>query len=307
MDQHCFTGGQVCHSIERDQRREVVDGQRRAFSVAESRRQREDKCFRHHDAGGIPAKARERDHPFAGKDAGDAGADAVNDSGDFVADHQWRFGRVGIKPETCQHVREIHPGGADGNPNFAVRGGRGGYLARGQHFGRAVPEKMICRMRAEYSGRMQGTFRRIQMRGFLAGVAAVAFFLALGAPASAKTVTVKGQVVDEGCSLKEMSDHKGGDHKVGDHQAGDHQADHTDGDHKMPASMDDCALECAKRGEPLALLTTDGKVYRITGGLAANNNAKLIPHMKHTVEITGEVTEKDGKVQITANDLKMSK
>jgi hypothetical protein len=126
------------------------------------------------------------------------------------------------------------------------------------------------------------------MRGFLAGVAAVGFFLVLGAPASAKTTTVKGQVVDEGCSLKEMADHKAGDHQ-------------------MPASMDECALECAKRGEPLALLTADGKVYRITGGLAANNNAKLIPHMKHTVEITGDVTEKDGKVLIAANDLKMSK
>ena len=150
------------------------------------------------------------------------------------------------------------------------------------------------------------------MRGFLAGVTAVGFFLALGAPASARTMTVKGQVVDEGCSLKEMADHKAGDHsKAGDHgQAGDHKmpADHDKaGDHKMAESMDECALECAKRGEPLALLTADGKVYRITGGLAANNNAKLIPHMKHTVEITGDVTEKDGKVLIAANDLKMSK
>jgi len=135
---------------------------------------------------------------------------------------------------------------------------------------------------------MRANFRRIQMRGFLAGVAAVAFVLALGAPALAKTVTVKGQVVDEGCSLKEMAGHKAGDHK-------------------MPAAMDECALECAKRGEPLALLTADGKVYRITGGLASNNNAKLIPHMNHPVEITGDVTEKDGKVLIAANDLKMSK
>jgi hypothetical protein len=101
-------------------------------------------------------------------------------------------------------------------------------------------------------------------------------------------------VVDEGCSLKEMADHKADEHSKA-------------GDHKMPASMDECALECAKRGEPLALLTADGKVFRITGGLAANNNAKLIPHMKHTVEITGDVTEKDGKVLIAANDLKMSK
>lgn len=126
------------------------------------------------------------------------------------------------------------------------------------------------------------------MRKLTAGLTAATFVLALSAPALAKTMTVKGQVVDEGCSLKEMAEHK-------------------DGDHQASSAMDECALECAKRGEPLALLTADGKVYRITGGLAANNNAKLIPHMKHTVEITGDVTEKDGKVLIAANDLKMAK
>ena len=126
------------------------------------------------------------------------------------------------------------------------------------------------------------------MRKFLAGVTVAAFVVGLGAPVWANTITVKGQVVDEGCSLKEMAEHKGADRK-------------------MSAEMDECALECAKRGEPLALLTADGKVYRITGGLAANNNAKLIPHMNHTVEITGDVSEKDGKVLIAANELKMSK
>jgi hypothetical protein len=120
------------------------------------------------------------------------------------------------------------------------------------------------------------------MRRFLAGVAASAFVIILTAPASAKTMTVKGQVVDEGCSLREMGKAKS-------------------------AEMDQCAVDCAKRGEPVALLTADGKVYRITGGLAANNNAKLIPHMNHTVEITGDVSEKDGKVQIAANELKAVK
>jgi len=124
------------------------------------------------------------------------------------------------------------------------------------------------------------------MRKLMAALTAATFVVALSAPALAKTMTVKGQVVDEGCSLKEMAEHK-------------------DGDGKASAAMDECALECAKRGEPLALLTADGKVYRITGGLAANNNAKLIAHMKHTVEITGDVSEKDGKVLISADALKM--
>ena len=125
------------------------------------------------------------------------------------------------------------------------------------------------------------------MRQFLASFAVAAFILSSSAPAWAKTMTVKGQVVDEGCSLREMGQ-KGGDHE----KAGE---------------MDQCAIDCAKRGEPVALLTADGKVYRITGGLAANNNAKLVPHMNHTVEITGDVSEKDGKVQIAANELKMVK
>jgi len=121
------------------------------------------------------------------------------------------------------------------------------------------------------------------MRQFLAPAAAVMFTLTLTVPSFAKTMTVKGQVVDEGCSLKEM------------------------GKGQKSAEMDQCAVDCAKRGEPVALLTTDGKVYRIAGGLAANNNAKLIAHMGHTVEITGDVSEKDGKVQIAADALKMVK
>jgi hypothetical protein len=126
------------------------------------------------------------------------------------------------------------------------------------------------------------------MRTLLAGVTLAAVLMTLGGVASAKTMTVKGQVVDEGCSLKEMAEHGGADHN-------------------MPAGMDECAVDCAKRGEPVALLTADGKVYRITGGLAANNNAKLVPHMNQTVEITGDVTEKDGKVLIAADELRASK
>lgn len=119
------------------------------------------------------------------------------------------------------------------------------------------------------------------MRRILAGLTVAGFVVALGAPAFAKTETVKGQLVDEGCSLKSGADHA------------------------MPAAaMDECAIECAKQGEPVALLTADGKVYRVTGGLAANKNAKLIVHMNHTVEITGDVSEKDGKVQIAADALK---
>ncbi len=127
------------------------------------------------------------------------------------------------------------------------------------------------------------------MQKLLAGVVAATLVMALGgASAVAKTMTVKGQVVDEGCSLKSMEAQKSGDQKAA-------------------KEMADCAIDCAKRGEPLALLTTDGKVYRIAGALAANKNEKLIPHVNHMVEITGDVTEKDGKVTIVADALKMMK
>ena len=43
------------------------------------------------------------------------------------------------------------------------------------------------------------------------------------------------------------------------------------------------------------------------GGLAADNNAKMVPHMSHTVSITGDVSEKDGKMMIMADSLKMAK
>lgn len=123
------------------------------------------------------------------------------------------------------------------------------------------------------------------MRNFLAAVTATAFVAALGSPLVAAT-TVKGQLVEEGCGLAPVAGSK-------------------DAMKALPA--DQCAIDCAKRGEPVALVTVDGKVYRIAGSLAADKNARLVAHMGHTVEITGEVSEKDGKVILAADTLTMSK
>lgn len=117
------------------------------------------------------------------------------------------------------------------------------------------------------------------MRRVMAGLFAATFVIALGAPAFAKTATVKGQLVDQECYLMEK--------KVDTDSA--------------------CAVQCAKSGKPVALLTADGAVYEVTGGLAANKNAKLTAHMLHTVEITGEVSETNGKLSIAADALKMAK
>jgi hypothetical protein len=124
------------------------------------------------------------------------------------------------------------------------------------------------------------------MRRTFAGFAITAFVVALTAPAFAASETVKGQVVDMGCYKADKSN--------------------TGLDHKMPkGDTKDCALGCAKAGQPLALLTSDGKVYQIAGGLAADKNAKLIAHVSHTVEITGDVMDHGGTMMITADSLKM--
>jgi hypothetical protein len=124
------------------------------------------------------------------------------------------------------------------------------------------------------------------MRKMFAGLTVAAFIVALGAPLFAATETIKGQIVDESCYKMDKSN--------------------TGADHKMPkGDTKDCAVGCAKAGRPMAVLTADGKVYELAGGLAADKNAKIIPHIAHTVEVTGDVTEKDGKMMIAADSLKM--
>lgn len=56
-----------------------------------------------------------------------------------------------------------------------------------------------------------------------------------------------------------------------------------------PAHVD-CAIDCAQKGYPLAVLTSDGTLYKITGSLTADNNAKLQPLLAKHVIATGEVT-----------------
>jgi hypothetical protein len=123
------------------------------------------------------------------------------------------------------------------------------------------------------------------MRKFTAALSVAVFVVALGAPAFATEETVKGQIVDQTCYAKNKAN--------------------TGKTHDMGKEVEDCAVACAKKGAPMALLTSDGKVYQITGDLAANMNEKIVPHVSHTVEITGDVTSKDGKMMIASNSLKM--
>ena len=116
------------------------------------------------------------------------------------------------------------------------------------------------------------------MRKLFAAVAAAAFVVALGAPAFAGEMTVKGELVDQMCYTKDAKN--------------------------VGAGHESCAVTCAKKGQPVALVASDG-VYVVTGDLTKDNNAQLVPHMSHIVELTGDVTEKDGKKMIAATSIKM--
>jgi hypothetical protein len=54
-----------------------------------------------------------------------------------------------------------------------------------------------------------------------------------------------------------------------------------------------CAITCAQKGHRLAIVTAQGAVYVVTGDLAQDNNARLIPLIGKTIVITGTVREED--------------
>ena len=118
----------------------------------------------------------------------------------------------------------------------------------------------------------------------LARLSIVASVIGLAAPACTKGHVLRGHLVDEVCYLQDPQANRGDNH---------------------PGMASDCATTCAQKGSTVALLTDNGKLYEIAGPLAADNNAKLVPHMAHTVEIRGELTEKYGQLTIVAADLKM--
>jgi hypothetical protein len=111
-------------------------------------------------------------------------------------------------------------------------------------------------------------------------LAACVVAVAFAAPSFAETKTVKGEIVDQACFLKDKGN-RGDAHK-------------------------DCGTSCAKKGSPVALVTSTGEIYQITGSYTENKNAKLVEHVSHVVEATGEVTEKDGKKMIAVTALKMA-
>ena len=107
--------------------------------------------------------------------------------------------------------------------------------------------------------------------------------VALAAPSFATTETVTGQLIDLACFFLNQ--------------------ENTANAHKNKGY--NCAQACAREGFAVGILTAGGKVYELTGDLAADKNAKLVPHMAHKVTITGDVSEKNGQMMIVASDLRM--
>jgi hypothetical protein len=112
-----------------------------------------------------------------------------------------------------------------------------------------------------------------------------AMMLGLSASLLAAPMKVTGTLVDEACYTK------------------DH-ANIADAHEGMSAT---CATECAKKGQPVAIVTDKGDVYEVMpmGSLAGDMNAKLVPHMAHKVTLTGEVMDMGGKKMIHATELTM--
>lgn len=124
------------------------------------------------------------------------------------------------------------------------------------------------------------------MRRVFTGTITAAFILALGAPAVAKVETVKGQLIDKACYERNPKNN---------------------GQTHVDRPIDECATACAKYPLPLAVLTASGQVYQIVGELAKNKNAKLVPHLTHIIEVTGDVTtDEEGTMKIAGTDVKMA-
>ena len=118
------------------------------------------------------------------------------------------------------------------------------------------------------------------MHNLISMVFGAALVAVLAMPVSAADMTVKGEVVDVACSTAKKEAGKGAGHA-------------------------NCAMVCAKKGQPVGILTADA-VYNVIGDYAANNNAKLLDFVAKNVIVTGEVTEKDGVKSINVKSIKLA-
>ena len=118
------------------------------------------------------------------------------------------------------------------------------------------------------------------MRNVMMIVTAAACVAALAMPAFAADMTIKGEVVDIACATSKKEAGKGAGHAT-------------------------CAMVCAKKGQPIGILTADA-IYTVTGDYTANTNAKLLDFVAKNVIATGVVVEKDGVKSINVKSIKLA-
>jgi hypothetical protein len=122
--------------------------------------------------------------------------------------------------------------------------------------------------------------RSADMRRVIPGLALAAFVAWTVSPVIAEVKTIRGEVVDQICVKKDAT--------------------------KRGAAHAGCAMSCAKKGNAMAIVTSDG-IYTITGAYANDNNAKLLEFVAKDVEAKGTVTQKDGAWQIDVSSMQAAK
>lgn len=96
-------------------------------------------------------------------------------------------------------------------------------------------------------------------------------------PMATQVPSVRGEVVELACHLEKGAGGRGEAHAA-------------------------CAMACARKGNPMAILADDA-VYIVEGDFAANGNAKLLDFVAKRVEAKGQVTEKDGRQVINVTSM----
>jgi hypothetical protein len=121
--------------------------------------------------------------------------------------------------------------------------------------------------------------RRSRMKKYVVAAVVALSLGVVAAPAFAATETVTGKVVSLSCYFQTQKN------------AG------------VPEAV--CYHATIKyEANPVGIVTTDGKVYQLAGGVLGVNNAKIYPFAGKNVTVTGEVSEKAGMTMLTSDDVK---
>ena len=103
-------------------------------------------------------------------------------------------------------------------------------------------------------------------------------FAATGQPTASSDATLTGEIVDMACYIGHSA--KGEMHKT-------------------------CAVKCAAMGQPVGLLSTDGKLYLLVSDhVDSGAYEKARKLAGEQVEMKGEVAAKDGVNALTVHDVK---